>query len=350
MSKYLSSELRKLVPYVPGEQPRDMQYIKLNTNESPFPPAPGVQDAVQAESGNLQLYSDPGAYELISAIADGFNVDESQVFVGNGSDEVLAFVFHAYGENGFCGPELSYGFYPVFANFFGIDYETIPMNSDLSFELERFDGRRAIVFANPNAQTGLYIEPERIESLLKRVDVPVIVDEAYIDFGGKSVIPLIDRYKNLIVVGTFSKSRNLAGARVGFAVGDIDLISELNTLKFSFNPYNINRMSIAAGAAAMRDMQYFKYCTGEIIKQRERTKAELCKLGFEVTDSKSNFLLAKCEKISGKELYIKLKERGILVRYLGDEIIKNHVRITVGTKEQMDTLLSEIRNILGGIK
>lgn len=352
MSRFFSSALSGIEPYVPGEQPKDRKYIKLNTNESPFPPSPAVLDAVTREqTADLRLYSDPTAAELVNALAEVFGTYPQNVFVGNGSDEVLAFAFYAYGENGFTGPDISYGFYPVFSQFFGIDYSTVALKSDLSLDpRDLINAKGSIVFANPNAQTGLYLTPEQIRNVVESdPDRVVIVDEAYIDFGGESVIPLTREYKNLLVVGTFSKSRSLAGARVGFAVGDGELISDLNTLKFSFNPYNLNRLSIVAGTAAVRDTEYTAKCTAEIIRVREWLKKELTDRGFKMTDSMANFLLVSHPGISGKDYFQRLRERGVLVRYLGDERIKNCVRITVGSAEQMEVLVRETDNILAEV-
>lgn len=347
MSRYFNPALAGIEPYVPGEQPRDTVYIKLNTNESPYPPAPGVIAALNSEEvEKLRLYSDPAATELVEAIAERFHVGKENVFVGNGSDEVLAFAFYAYGANGFVGPEVSYGFYPVFADFFGLSYRKIALREDLSIDLSAYgDTDESIVFANPNAQTGTYLSPDEIEELLKRTDRPVVVDEAYIDFGGESVIPLTAKYPNLLVTGTFSKSRNLAGARIGFAVGDAALIADLNTLKFSFNPYNLNRLSILAGREAMRDGDYFRRCTESIISTREKVAAALCEMGYSLTASRANFLLARSPRVDGAKLYAALKARGILVRHLSDEKIKAYIRITVGTPEQMDKLLDALREI-----
>ncbi len=349
MSRFFSSSLQGIEPYVPGEQPKDQRYIKLNTNESPFPPAPAVMDVIdRAAVSELRLYSDPTAAVLIKALADTYHIPTSCVFVGNGSDEVLAFAFHAYGENGFTAPSLSYGFYPVFAKFFGISYTACPMKSDLAIDTKALlkTERGSIVIANPNAQTGLYIEPSEIEELAKKTPGVLIVDEAYIDFGGESVIPLTEKYDNLLVVGTFSKSRNLAGARVGFAIGCPDLIADLNRLKFSFNPYNLNRLSILAATAALDDPHYFRKCTARIVCTRERTRAALLALGFEVTDSRANFLLARTPQMGGRALYSALRERGILVRYLGDPHIPEHIRITIGSEEEMEAFLSATKIIL----
>ena len=349
MSRFFSSALQGIEPYVPGEQPKDQQYIKLNTNESPYPPAPSVMKAIDCEAVSaLRLYSDPTAASLIQALAHTYDVSPSSVFVGNGSDEVLAFAFHAFGENGFTAPTLSYGFYPVFASFFGIPYTAVPMTSALSIDMEALqavtDG--SIVIANPNAQTGLYIEPSEIEALARTAPGVLIVDEAYIDFGGESVIPLTQKYDNLLVVGTFSKSRNLAGARVGFAIGCPDLIADLNRLKFSFNPYNLNRLSLLAATAALGDPAYFRDCTARIVRTREKTKAALREMGFTVTDSRANFLLAKTPQMHGRDLYTALRRKGILVRYLGDPITEECIRITIGSEEEMDAFLAATKQIL----
>lgn len=347
MSRYFNPRLAGIEPYVPGEQPRDAVYIKLNTNESPFPPAPGVIAVLSSEEvEKLRLYSDPTAREAVEAIAAYYGVDPACVFVGNGSDEVLAFAFYAYGADGFVGPEVSYGFYPVFAAFFGIPYRTLPLREDLSVDPLAFHTvRESVVLANPNAQTGTLLTPAEIEGILQAHEAPVIVDEAYIDFGGESVIPLTAKYSNLLVTGTFSKSRNLAGARIGFAIGDPALIADLNRLRFSFNPYNLNRLSILAAREAMRDAAYFRNCTAQIIENREYTAAALREMGYTMTASHANFLLARSPRIGGGALYAALKARGILVRHLSDALITDYIRITVGTREQMDSLLCALRDI-----
>lgn len=347
MSRFLNSALADIEPYVPGEQPRKTSFIKLNTNESPYPPSPAVLAALNSEEvSRLRLYSDPTAREAVDAIAAYYGVPSDCVFVGNGSDEVLAFAFYAYGEGGFVGPEVSYGFYPVFAAFFGLSYRTLPLCEDLSIDPLPYHGvRESIVLANPNAQTGTYLTPGEIEGILQAHEGPVIVDEAYIDFGGESVIPLTARYNNLLVTGTFSKSRNLAGARIGFAVGDPALIADLNRLKFSFNPYNLNRLSILAAKAAMQDTDYFRACTARIIRTRERTAAALRELGYTLTDSRANFLLARSPRHSGETIYTALRARGILVRHLSDARIADYVRITIGSEEEMQALTNALCEI-----
>lgn len=349
MSRFFSKELSSLVPYVPGEQPKDQKYIKLNTNESPFEPSPNVIKALDAKQvGMLNLYSDPTASELVNAMAQVFGVDKDEIAVGNGSDEILAFAFHAFSDKGFTFPSVTYGFYPVFADFFGAKYFTKPLLDDLSINVSDYKNLdTGIVLANPNAQTGIYLEPSQIEEIVSsNPDNIVIVDEAYIDFGGKSVYPLTKKYDNLLVVGTFSKSRNLAGARVGFAIGCKALIADINTMKFSFNPYNLNRLSIVAAKEAVLDVPYFESCMEKINEARAYTTESLEALGFDCTPSLANFILAQSDKIGGKELYLELKSRGILVRYLGIKGIENYVRITIGTKEQMSVLIDNIKEIL----
>ncbi len=350
MSKYLSKKYESLLPYTPGEQPKERSYIKLNTNESPYPPAPAVKAALSEEAEKLMLYSDPCSTPLVKAISEFYSVAPERVFVGNGSDEVLAFAFHAFcgGDKGVVFPDITYGFYPVFADFFGIKYRTVKLESDFNVNVSDYDGvKDTVVIANPNAQTGVYLPLEQVEALVAAdPDRIVIVDEAYIDFGGESAVALCDRYDNLLVVQTFSKSRNLAGARVGFAIGNEALIADLNTMKYSFNPYNINRMSMAAAEAAINDRAYFTDCTNKVKVTRERVKAELKELGFAYPDSMANFILAQSDKIDGAELYKRLKASGILVRHFDDERIKNYIRITIGTDSQMDAMLDSIRKIL----
>jgi len=350
MSRFLDKRYIGLEPYVPGEQPRDRSYVKLNTNESPFKPSPKVVEAISdLEVGKLNLYSDPTAKDLIRAIAENYKVDESNVTVSNGSDEVLAFAFCA-----FCGkdkpmvcPEVSYGFYPVFCELFSVPYVTVPMRNDLSVDVEGFYGTKGnITIANPNAQTGTFISVDEIEKLVKsRSDDVVIIDEAYVDFGGESCAPLIAKYNNLLVVQTFSKSRSLAGGRVGFAIGNSELIRDIERMKYSFNPYNLNRLSILAGTAAMRDKAYFENCVAAIKSIRSKTVEELKKLGMKVLPSRANFVLAALDGIGGEELYKALKDKGVLVRFLTDKMLSPYIRITIGSQEMMNTLISSIKEI-----
>ena len=349
MSCFQSPVLDGLTPYTPGEQPKDKRYIKLNTNESPFPPSPRVIEAVtEEEVKKLNLYSDPTLSCVTQAVADHYGLTPDWVVAGNGSDEILAFAFRAWGHKGITAPDITYGFYPVFASFFGLDYKTVPVNEALQVEPTKLSSATGmLVFANPNAQTGLYLPLNEVEAIVaSNPDRVVIVDEAYIDFGGESAVALTKKYDNLLVVQTFSKSRNLAGGRIGFGIGNPALVKDLNTLRYSFNPYNVNRLSLLAAQAAMLDTAYFERCTREVIRVRELTRRSLENLGFYVTDSRANFLLAESKAIDGKSLYLALKDRGILVRYLGDERIQNFIRITIGTEEQMNALVATIKDIL----
>ena len=351
MSRFFSERYAALIPYTPGEQPQERKYIKLNTNESPFPPSPGVTAAVEEETKRLQLYSDPESKAVTCALAEHYHLKSNQILVGNGSDELLNFAFMAYCDETHPAlfADITYGFYPVFCELNRIPYNEIPLTDDLKIEPADYLNRDGTVFiANPNAPTGLALSKENIEDMLKaRPDRVHLIDEAYVDFGAESVLPLVDRYENLLVVQTFSKSRSMAGARLGFAAGSDALIHDLNTLKYSTNPYNVNRMTSAAGVAALKENAYYREKAGIIMENRSWTTAQLRKLGFEVTDSASNFLFARTDRISGGELYRSLKERGILVRHFEKPKIDDYVRITVGTKEQMEALICETKIILG---
>jgi len=354
MSKFLSKRLLKLRPYVPGEQPQDKKYIKLNTNESPFPPSAKVMEAVSTkEVADLRLYSDPDLKALCSALSNLYNVPAECVFCGNGSDEVLSFAFLAWGSDyGVAYPDISYGFYPVFAGLYGLDAISVPLEEDLSLDLTKFyNNGRMTVFANPNAPTGLYVSVDDIKKLaLNNKDNIVIVDEAYVDFGCKSALPLIFECDNVLVVRTFSKSYQLAGARVGYAFGNPALINDLNRVKFSFNPYNVNRLSCVAAIAAVNDFDYHNACVNKIIVTRNKLKTDLMSLGFEVTDSYANFVFAAHKDISGREYYEKLRSNGILVRHFSVPRINNYVRITVGTDEEAKVLLKATAKILSEVK
>lgn len=353
MSRFLSQRLQSLDEYVPGEQPRDQQYIKLNTNESPYPPSDGVVAAIDAvQVRDLRLYCDPDCKALVQALADRYGVGPENVFVSNGSDDILNFAFL-----GFCGPNrpavfpaVSYGFYEVYANLHGVPFEKIPMEPDFSIDPRRFcHTGKTVVIANPNAQTGVALPLSAIEEIVRtNPDQVVLVDEAYVDFGCESAVGLTKRYPNLLVTQTFSKSRSMAGARLGFAIADAALIADLNKIKYSTNPYNINRLTQAAGVAALAEDDYYRANCRRIMETRAVTKASLERLGFFVTDSSSNFLLAGRGPVEGGELYRKLKARGILVRHFGDPAISDYVRITIGTPEQMDALLAAIGEILKG--
>lgn len=353
MSRFLSENYAELKPYTPGEQPQDMQYIKLNTNESPFAPSPKVIEAInKQETQKLRLYSDPQLKLLIKEIAAFYGISESMVTVGNGSDEILAFSFLAFfsGSKGVCFADITYGFYKVYAKLFGAKAVQIPLKEDFSVDIYDYAQRSEnVVIANPNAPTGIALTRRELEKLL--VSNPnrlVLIDEAYVDFGAESCVPLCKKYDNLLVVQTFSKSRNLAGARIGFAIASEKIIEDINKIKFSFNPYNVNRLSTVAGANSMADRDYFEKCTQQIIKTREKTKSELCRRGFTVLNSSANFLFAKCGKISGEEFYNRLKEKGVLVRHFNEERINKFVRITIGSEEEMDILIQKTDEILKG--
>lgn len=350
MSRFFSHKYEALEPYTPGEQPRDMKYIKLNTNESPYPPTPSVIDAVREEAGRLQLYSDPECTELIEVFAKRYGVKKETLIMTNGSDEVLNFAFMAFcdSDHPIVFPDLTYGFYPVFAKLSGIPYEEIPLRDDFTVNVDDYIGiGKNIVIANPNAPTGIALPLSDIEKIVSsNPDNVVIIDEAYVDFGGESAVSLIEKYDNLLVTGTFSKSRSLAGARLGFGFGNPAIISDLHTIRYSTNPYNVNRMTMAAGYRAICDDEYYMNNAKKIIECREFTKGELEALGFKVLPSKANFLFAETEKIDGGELYLQLKNRGILVRHFTKERIKNFNRITVGTKEEMTALIAAIKDIL----
>jgi len=350
MSRFFSEKFAALVPYTPGEQPRDMQYVKLNTNESPFPPSPGVAAAVEAECSKLQLYSDPESTALRQKLAQVYGVTPRQILVSNGSDEVLNFAFMAFGDKKtpLAFPDISYGFYPVFAELNRIPYTQIPLKADFSIDPRDYMGiGKTVVIANPNAPTGLCLPLADIESIVRsNPENVVIVDEAYVDFGGESAVPLVDTYENLLVIQTFSKSRSMAGARLGFAIGNEKLIADLNTIRYSTNPYNVNRMTEFAGVAALEDNNYYLQNAQTIIRNRQWTTQQLRQLGFTVLDSKTNFVFASSPRIGGEYLYRQLKQRGVLVRHFTKPRIAQYNRITVGTMEQMEKLIQTIKEIL----
>ena len=349
MSRFFSSKYAALEAYVPGEQPRDQKYIKLNTNESPFPPSPKVTEYAAREAGRLQLYSDPESTQVTRAVAEHFGLSPRQVLLTNGSDEILNFAFMAFGdaEHPFLFPDITYGFYEVFADLNGIPYETIPLREDWSIDYKAYCGAgKNIVIANPNAPTGLSLPLCEIEEIVRtNPDHVVIVDEAYVDFGGESALPLIEKYDNLLVTRTFSKSRSLAGARLGWGMGQESLMQDLNTIKYSTNPYNINRMTAAAGLAAMEENEYYLQNARTIIATRDRTADALRQLGFAVTDSRTNFLFVSADWISGGDLYRELKARGILIRHWDKPRIANWCRVTVGTDEEMDAFLAQVTQL-----
>lgn len=350
MSRFSSERLAALDPYVPGEQPRDMKYVKLNTNESPFPPAPAVLQAVTEEAGKLNLYCDPDCTQLRAAAAALYGLAPENILPVNGSDEALYFAFTA-----FCGSarpmafaDITYGFYPVFAAVTCTPAHILPLREDFSLDPADYCGlHENIVLANPNAPTGMTLAPADIEKiLLSNPDNVVIVDEAYVDFGGESCVPLIGKYDNLLVVQTFSKSRSLAGARLGFALGNAALIGDLNTVKFSTNPYNVNRMTQAAGVAAIASQDYTLENCRRVAENRAYTARALKDMGFRVLPSKANFLFAAHPAAAGQALYRALKDRGVLVRWFDKPRIRDWLRITIGSREQMDALLAAMKTIL----
>lgn len=349
MSRFLDRRLDRLTEYIPGEQPQDMQYIKLNTNELPYPPSPIVLDRLdRAACAGLRLYPDPDCTPLRRRLAETTGVRPENVFVGNGSDEVLNFAFFAYGGDGVRFPDISYGFYRVFGALHGVRCEEMPLRGDWTVDPADYIGcGKTVVLANPNAPTGLCLPADEIARIARsNPDRVVVIDEAYVDFGGESVIPLTATLDNLLVVGTFSKSRALAGARVGFGIGNSELIRDLERIKNTTNPYNINRLSMTAAVAALDSDAYYREKCREIAETRDRTAQALRALGFFVTDSRANFLFARSDLLDGETLYRRLKARGVLVRHFSDARIRDFVRITVGTPEQMERLLQEIKTIL----
>ena len=361
MSRFWSQVVRDLTPYVPGEQPKIANLIKLNTNENPFPPSPKVLAAIQAELGDdaarLRLYPDPNADLLKSAIARRHAVTPQQVFVGNGSDEVLAHVFMALLKHDapILFPDITYSFYPVYCGLYGVEFRTVPLADDFSIipgdycgQPEKTGKIGGIIFPNPNAPTGRLLALEAIEQILKgNPDVMVVVDEAYIDFGGESAIPLVKRYDNLLVVHTLSKSRSLAGLRVGFAVGHPALIEALERVKNSFNSYPLDRLAIVGAVAAMDDEGYFEECRQAVIATRETLTAALTALGFEVLPSGANFIFARHPERDAAELAKFLRERSIIVRHFKLPRIDQFLRITIGTDGECRALTDALRQIIG---
>ena len=350
MSRFFSEKYAALTPYTPGEQPQDQQYTKLNTNESPFPPSEKAMNAALAALRPLQLYSDPDCRRLREKLAARYGVTPDMVMVDNGSDETLNFAFMAFcdAEHPAVFPNISYGFYPVFAQVNGIPYEEIPLTADFSVNADDYCGIGKTVFiANPNAPTGKLLPPAEIEKILQtNPDNVVVIDEAYVDFGGVSCIPLVHKYENLLVVQTYSKSRSLAGGRLGYAIGSAALIQDLNNLRYSTNPYNVNSATLALGEALLDDEETTRANCAVIIENRDYTTAALRALGFEVLDSCANFVFARTPEMDGGTLYQKLKARGVLVRHFTKPEIADFNRITIGTRQQMDILLETIRAIL----
>lgn len=351
MSTFFSSQLKNLAPYTPGEQPQDQQYVKLNTNESPYLPSAGVIAALNdKEAADLRLYSDPECKELKKALAGYYGVEPENIYVGNGSDEALNFAFLSYATDGrgVAFADITYGFYPVFADLYHIPVQIVPLKPDFSIDPKDYYGlNKTIVIANPNAPTGLALSRDEMEGIIKaNPDSVVVVDEAYVDFGAESCVELTKTYPNLLVVQTYSKSRSMAGARLGYAVGNAELIRDLETVKFSTNPYNVNRLTLRAGVQAIAEQDYYTENCKKIMATRVYTKEKLEALGFTVLDSRSNFLFARKPGTDGGAIYRGLKERGVLVRHFDKDPIRDYNRITIGTPEQMDIFLKKLEELL----
>ena len=350
MSRFLKECYQKLEAYTPGEQPRDMEYIKLNTNESPFPPAPSVVQMLQQEDvEKLRLYSDPTCKVLKEKLAGLYGMKPENIFVSNGSDDILNFAFMAFpGAKGAVFPDISYGFYVVYAELHGVTYKKIPLKADFSLDYtEYLNADSLVVIANPNAPTGMTIPVCQIEEILKaNPNNVVLIDEAYVDFGGESCYRLIDQYENLLVVRTFSKSRCLAGGRLGFAMGSAALIADLEKIKYSTNPYNINRLTLTLGEATVDADDYYVRMCAKIADNRQWTTQKLEALGFTVLPSKANFIFAKAPGLDGEKLYLKWKQNGVLVRHFTAERIRDYIRITIGTMEQMEIFIETVKKLL----
>ena len=347
--------VRKVIPYTPGEQPNQPDMIKLNTNENPYPPAPGVEKALkEMDMDAMRLYPDPAAYDLVHAIAQMYSLKDEQVFVGVGSDDVLAMSFLTFfnSEKPVLFPDITYSFYDVWADLFKIPYERPALDENFHIKKEDyFRENGGVIFPNPNAPTGVEMQLEDVEEIIRHnQDVIVIVDEAYVDFGGKSALPLIEKYDNLLVVQTFSKSRSLAGMRIGFAIGSKTLISVLEAVKNSYNSYTVDALSIAMGIASVEDDTYFKSTVAKIIATRTRVTQELRALGFEVIDSQTNFIMATHPDLCIRDLFEYLKSKKVFIRYFNLPRIDNYTRITIGTDDEMDIFLNEVKNYLGDKK
>lgn len=348
--KKWQENIRRVVPYTPGEQPNIPGMIKLNTNENPYPPAPGVRQALgEMKEENFRLYPDPACSMLVEALSERHQRPREQFFVGVGSDDVLAMAFLTFfnSKKPVLFPDITYSFYPVWAELFGIPYERPALDEEFRIVKEDYERENGgIVFPNPNAPTGLYMELDQVEEIVRcNPDVIVIVDEAYVDFAGPSAMELVDRYDNLLVVQTFSKSRSMAGMRIGFAVGNPHLIKYLNDVKYSFNSYTMSQAALELGAAAVKDEAYFQKNIERLTKTREETKKELKALGFHFPDSAANFIFASHESCPAKEIFEALRQRRIYVRYFDAPRLRDYLRITIGTDEEMETLLRALREI-----
>lgn len=351
MEKLWKKNLRDIEPYVPGEQSKEENIVKINANENPYPPSPKVVEAINNfNSSNLRFYPDANAYEFKKAVAEYYHVEIENVFLGNGSDDVIALAFQAFfnSEKPIAYPDITYSFYPVWCRLFNIPYKTYPLNSDFRINAEDYkEENGGVVIPNPNAPTSLGEGKEFIETILNyNTDSVVIIDEAYVDFGGFSSVELTKKYENLLVTGTFSKSRSLAGMRIGYAIGSKELISVLEAVKNSYNSYTVNSISMAAGTAAIKDTDYFNETVSKVIATRERVTAELKSLGFTVLDSQTNFLFATNEKLDMKAYFEWLKTQKVFIRYFNLPRINNYVRITIGTDEEMSTFLEKTKEYL----
>lgn len=357
MSKFWNDKIKEVEPYVPGEQPKDKKYIKLNTNENPYAPSEKVIEKIKSMSlKDLKLYPDPDVSELRKVIAEYFSkkIDEritkEQIFVGNGSDEVLALIFMTFFNKGdkVYYPDITYSFYPVYADLFDLKEVKIPLNKNFEIEIEKYFGLDGhIVITNPNAPTSIALKLEEIEKIAeKNPNQLVVVDEAYVDFGAESAVKLVNKYDNVLVVQTFSKSRSFAGMRLGYAIGSENIIEGLNRLKFSFNSYTIDRISIEAGIESFKDDDYFVKINAKIIETREKTVKKLKELGFKVLNSSANFIFISHNKVFAGDLYKHLKDNGILVRYFAKDRIDNYLRVTIGTDEEMDTFVEKLEKLL----
>uniref|UniRef100_UPI004056E9CB histidinol-phosphate transaminase n=1 Tax=Agathobacter sp. TaxID=2021311 RepID=UPI004056E9CB len=350
MSRFFSNKYRTLTPYTPGEQPKNTKYIKLNTNESPFAPSPKAREMAAKAAQNLQLYSDPECKALAALAAEHFGVSTDEILFTNGSDEILNFAFMAYcdSEHPAAFPDITYGFYSVFAQINNVPYTMIPLKEDFSVDIADYVNiNKTIFLANPNAPTGIALSVDDIETIITgNPNNVVVIDEAYVDFGAQSVVPLIHKYNNLLVTQTFSKSRSLAGGRLGFGIGCKELIQDLNTIKYSTNPYNVNSMTMAAGVGTLMDDFYTKENCKTIQEVRTWTMEALKAMDFTMTDSMANFIFARHKTADGKQIYLKLKEKGILIRHFDTKCLSSYNRITVGSKEQMQVFLTALKEVL----
>ena len=350
MSKYFSEKYNDLIPYVPGEQPKDMKYVKLNTNESPFPPSKKAQEYASDAAKLLALYPDPDCTILREKMAALYNLDKDEIVIVNGSDEILNFAFMAYCDDKTPAAfaDITYGFYPVFAKINKVPYVEIPLNDNYEINVDDYIGiNKTIFIANPNAPTGIALSLDKIERIIaSNPNNIVVIDEAYVDFGAQSAVNLIRKYDNLLVTQTFSKSRSMAGARLGMGFANKKIIQDINTIRYSTNPYNVNRMTMAAGIGTIEDNDYMVNNCKTIIQNREYTINKLNELGFVTLPSKTNFVFTKNEKFSGEYLYKKLKENGVLVRYFNKARLDKYLRITIGSKQDMDVLIEKLIKIM----